>query len=228
MTLPAPADPSRPYVAINMVSSVNGIASVEGKASGIGGPADRKAMRQMRSKVDAVLVGAGTLRAERLNLGLDDHSVAQPLAVIVCGQEPPPISTNLLKDPSQRLLLVIPEKASKPYAEFQTKETELVPVREHPASGRLDLDTAIRELRRRFDVTRLLVEGGPGINASLVALGLVDELFVTIAPNLLATKGDSIIEVSDNARHALRLVSATTTDNEVFLRYQLQKPELPA
>ena len=44
---------------------------MEGKAAGIGSTADRRTMRTLRSKVDAVMIGAGTLRAEKLSLGLD-------------------------------------------------------------------------------------------------------------------------------------------------------------
>ena len=210
---------------MNMVASVNGVASVDGKASGIGGPADREAMRRIRSKVDAVMVGAGTLRAEKLNLGLDDHSIAQPLAVVVCGQDPPPVATNLLRSASQRLLLIIPEKASESYSEFPTRYTEILPIPEPEEPGRLDLAKAIRELRRRFGVTRLLVEGGPGINGTLLARSLVDELFLTISPAILATTGSGIIDVEDLVNHELHLISATTADDEVFLRYQVQKPQ---
>lgn len=208
-----------------MVCSVNGIASVQGKASGIGGAADREAMRRIRSKVDAVMVGAGTLRAERLNLGLDDHSVSQPLAVIVCGQEPPPISTNLIRPSSQRLLLIIPDNASSFYAGFLREEAETLPVPENPASGRPDLTRVIPELRRRFGISHLLVEGGPSINVNLLALGLVDELFITIAPSLLATTGGNIMDIEDNDSQALHLISATTTEDEVFLRYGIKNSQ---
>ncbi len=67
-----------------MVSTVDGRTAVSDKAGGIGSPVDRATMRNLRSMVDAVMVGAGTLRAEKLALGLDDGpGVAQPLAVVV-------------------------------------------------------------------------------------------------------------------------------------------------
>jgi riboflavin biosynthesis pyrimidine reductase len=204
-----------------MVSSANGVSSVQGRASGIGGAADRKAMRQIRSRVDAVMVGAGTLRAEKLNLGIDDNSITQPLAVIVCGQEPPPISANLLREPSQRLLLIVPEGASEAYAGYVAEDIEVVPIRETKEPGRLDLTRAIRELCRRFEIRHLLAEGGPSINGALFSLGLVDELFVTIAPSLLATTGGHLAAVEEGDSHRLRLLSTTTVGDEVFLRYQV-------
>ena len=57
---------------------------MEGKAAGIGSATDRRTMRTLRFKVDAVMVGAGTLRAEKLSLGLDPtDGVPQPLAIII-------------------------------------------------------------------------------------------------------------------------------------------------
>ena len=57
-----------PSVAINMVCTLDGRVSVDGKASPIGSRVDRLIMRNIRRAVDAVLVGAGTARAEEMNL----------------------------------------------------------------------------------------------------------------------------------------------------------------
>ena len=57
-------DPGLPYVVVNAVSTLDGKTSWRGKSSGIGSTVDRRTMRMIRSKSDAVLVGAGTVRAE--------------------------------------------------------------------------------------------------------------------------------------------------------------------
>ncbi|QIN83004.1 hypothetical protein GBA63_10345 [Rubrobacter tropicus] len=217
LRLPAPKDPARPYVLVNMVSSVNGVASVGGKAAGIGKSADRKAMRGLRSVVDAVMVGAGTLRAERMRLGLDDPSLPQPLAVILCGPEPPTIGERLIRDPAQRVLLAFPKEASGAY-EHPTKGIDLMPTPSLP-DGRVDLRAALRKLRTDHGVARLLVEGGPKTNGALLAQGLVDELFVTISPLLLPTTGGHIVDVGAGASRELRLHSTKTSGDEIFLRY---------
>ena len=201
---------------MNMVSSVNGVASVGGRAAGIGGSADRKAMRELRSRVDAVMVGAGTLRAERMRLGLDDPSLPQPLAVIVCGQKPPPLAGMLLRDSRQRVLLVVPEEASRSYDQLLLEDVELMPA-PSLSSGRVDLRSALDKLRADHSVSRLLIEGGPTINGALFAQDLVDELFVTIAPSLLPSTGANIVNVQTN--HKLKLLSARAVGDEVFLRY---------
>ena len=65
-----PAAEARPYTVINMVSSVDGEVSVCGRAGGIGGEADRRVMRTLRSKVDAVVGTRVFLRHNRFRLVL--------------------------------------------------------------------------------------------------------------------------------------------------------------
>src|SRR5215471_6754246 len=55
----------RPYVILNMISTADGRASIGGRTRALGGPADRELFHELRAAVDAVMVGAGTLRVER-------------------------------------------------------------------------------------------------------------------------------------------------------------------
>ncbi len=207
-----------------MVASINGVASIGGRASGIGGTADRRAMRALRSAADAVMVGAGTLRAEKMRLDLDGQSQHQPLAVVLCGSQPPPLSKNLLRDPGvpQQLLLIIPSIASQAYASEGSHTTGVLTVPSNE-EGRVDLGEALRLLRERFGVSRLLVEGGAGVNGALLRGGFVDELFVTVAPTLLANDGVGIADITGRSEHDLGLISVRSIGDEVFTRYALKR-----
>lgn len=55
----------RPYVRLNMIASLDGAISVDGRSGPLGGPADRHLFQVLRSLSDVVLVGAGTVRTER-------------------------------------------------------------------------------------------------------------------------------------------------------------------
>ena len=209
-----------PYAAINMVSSVDGETSVSGKASGIGGRVDRQAMRTLRSKVDAVMIGAGTLRAERLNLGLDDPALPQPLAVVLGGQGELPLEEHLITN-NQKVLMVLPEGT-----ESQAVESAGVIYAprspETPGGSGLDLLWILRRLRVDHDVRRLLVEGGPSLNRQLVSQNLVDEIFLTISPVLVASGSPSILSPDPGfSRKDLNLVSVHTADDHLFLRYRI-------
>jgi riboflavin biosynthesis pyrimidine reductase len=111
LEMPSPwrRDASRPYVVINMVSSVDGKSTMGGKASRIGSVSDRQTMRTLRSKADAVMIGANTLRAEKLSLGLDEPARdPQPLAVIVTNTGNVPLESNLIIGEGQEVVVVAP------------------------------------------------------------------------------------------------------------------------
>lgn len=221
LELPPPDSPGRPCVLINMVASVDGRSSVAGKASGIGGGADRRAMRTLRSRVDAVMVGAGTLRAEKLNLGLDDPKVRQPLAVILAGSEPVPLVDRLATNSSQSTLLIAPEDTPDPQTRART-ETLRVP---NSGPGRVDLGALLKTLRSDHGVKRLLVEGGPSLNRALIDEDLADEIFLTIAPKLLSGDESAIVRGGSPVAHEprnLELLCVHSAGDELFLRYRLK------
>ena len=214
----------RPYVFINMASSLDGNTSIEGKASGIGTAVDRCVMRTLRSKADAVMIGAGTLRAERLSLGLDAGDAdPSPLAVILSSTGDVPIERNLIRYSHQRVLILLDDSVSDAASSRLSDHAEVVRV-SAGASGGGGLDSALEVLKNEYAVRRLLVEGGPTLNHALISAGLADELFITLAPTLLG-KGDadtpSILGGPLNKPQNLQLISAYLADNELFLRYTL-------
>lgn len=213
----------RPYVLINMVSSVDGRSSSGGRASGIGGRADRATMRVLRSLVDAVMVGAGTLRAERLNLGLDEPGARQPLAVIVGGRGAMPLERQI-RPGGQATLLALPE-GSPSDAGTNAGRAEVLEV---PGSGRgrVDVGELLARLKTDRGVDLLLVEGGPSLNRSLIDANLADEIFLTLAPKLLAGQEAAIVAGGAiETPRSLDLVSVHSSAHELFLRYRVRDPE---
>jgi riboflavin-specific deaminase-like protein len=221
-------DPSRPYVIMNMVSSLDGKTAVGGKASRIGGETDRRVMRTLRSKADAVMIGAGTLRAEKLSLGLDEppQSGDQPLAVIVSNTGDIPLGSNLIIGERQEVLVITAEGTSE--TEFERLREQAGVLRLPAASsGGINLEEALKLLEATRGVDLLLVEGGPRLNYSLVSQGLADELFVTLAPKLFGgTRTDTrtILESSGASLPeslGAEPVSIHLSDGELYLRYRL-------
>ena len=74
---PPPAD--RPTVILNMVSSADGRAVIEGTERGLGSPTDQRLMRELRVHADVVLNGAGTLRASGTSSRTGDASLGEPV-----------------------------------------------------------------------------------------------------------------------------------------------------
>lgn len=228
----------RPSVAINMVSSLDGRATRNGKAGGIGGNSDRRAMRLLRASADAVMTGPGTLRAERIDLSVpEDLSLArvilgespQPLAVI-------PTSTGILAldnlvcpRPQDLLVLALSSAPSSRIEDLRGRNATVILVPPSEPSGSselLSLPDALRMLSKEYSVEVLLVEGGPTLNHALVSLGLADEIFLTLSPKLIS--GNQALNILagpelPEGRASPTLRSAhLSTDGTLFLRYSLR------
>jgi riboflavin-specific deaminase-like protein len=228
---PPPASPGRPYVALNMASTLDGRASIAGRSAPISGPADRVLFHGLRSLVDAVMAGAGTVRAERygpivrdpdrrrerLGRGLSE----QPLACIVSGRLDLPPDLPLLADPASRVAIVTASPSVLPpvAAHLDYVRTGL--------HGRLDLPTAFVELQDRLQIRTLLCEGGPHLNAHLLSAGLVDELFLSLSPKLAGDPagGEAALRILAGAGWEpplqLRLISVLESESQLFLRYRV-------
>jgi riboflavin-specific deaminase-like protein len=216
-------DPSRPYVIINMVSSVDGKTAIGGKAAPIGSQIDRQTMRNLRSHADAVMIGANTLRAEKLSLGIDETSdKPQPLAIVATRTGDVPLESNLLLGEGQEVLLLSPAELPG----YHGVRTRRVRASTDP-SGDVDLGEALEILKAGYGVDVLLVEGGPTLNHALISGGLADELFLTLAPRVLGSGISESRTILDGGplppekTPTPDLLSVHLAGNDLFLRYVL-------
>jgi riboflavin-specific deaminase-like protein len=196
----------RPYLMLNMASTLDGRASIDGRSGSIGNRADRELFHALRASVDGVMAGAGTVRVERYGRIIPNPATrearcerglqAEPLACIVSARLSLPADTPLLNERAARVVIVTPSAASLTGA---VAGVEYVRAGQ---DGRLDLPAAMRELSERFGVRTLLCEGGPHLNGELLQAGLVDELFLSLAPKL--TGGEDV------TGEALRILAGAT------------------
>ena len=233
----------RPYVLINMVASLDGKVGVDGKAGGIGSPIDRLLMRALRARADAVMIGAGTLRAEKLTLAVPEHLARarasrglkpQPLAVIATGSGDVPLRENLLhSSPDDLIVLASSETPRSRLTDLSSRASvEIVPGETAPGP-RLDLAKALETLKRQYAVDVLLAEGGPALNQALVSAGLADELFLTLAPKLLGGGRPGALTILEGPALSPRRspkpepISVHLCGGELFLRYALRPQSVP-
>ena len=218
---------TRPYVFLNMVESTDGKTAIEGKASRLGTTVDRSAMRTLRSRADAVMVGGGTVRAERLSLSLDSGDTrAVPRAVILTNTGDLPLESNLVRDHRQVVLVVLSESADK---DVERRLGHLAEIRRVAAtqSGAVDLANALEMLKSSYGIDVLLCEGGPVLNHALISADLADELFVTMAPVLVGAntteEPGTFLKDRPSDPKALRLISSQVAGEELFLRYSIEE-----
>jgi 5-amino-6-(5-phosphoribosylamino)uracil reductase len=220
--------PARPRVLLNMVSTVDGRATVRGRSGTISGPADRELFHGLRSAVDGVLVGAGTVRTERYGrlirnpeterLRVQRGLSEQPLACVVSGRLALPEDLPLLRDPAARVVVLTASAASLPASEASVEYLRT-------PGGKLDLRAALGELSERLAVHLLLCEGGPHLAREMLAAGLLDELFLSVSPLLAGGEptGGEALRILAGAELEppveLELRCALRCEGSLFLRY---------
>jgi 5-amino-6-(5-phosphoribosylamino)uracil reductase len=228
LNLAALAPPHRPYVVLNMVASADGAAAVAQHTAPISNLADRQLFHELRAHVDAVMVGAGTVRIERYGRLVRDAQrrqrrrarglAADPLAIVVSRRLSLTPDLPLLADPNSRVLVLTASEAELPACSAKISYLRPPPGRE------MDLAAMLAQLRAEHGVRSVLCEGGPHLNASLLARGLIDELFLSIAPALAGSTGSlSIVDRAPLAEPvALELVWLLEWSNQLFARYRLR------
>jgi 5-amino-6-(5-phosphoribosylamino)uracil reductase len=219
----APAE--RPYLALNMVSTLDGKATIEWRTRGISSDLDRQLFHHLRAQADAVMVGAGTVRAERYGTltktpELLEKRVAEglrpvPLAVVVSGRLDLPGDLPLLNDPEQPVVIATASDAVLPDIGEQVTYERVGD----------DLPLLMSRLRSEYGIGSVLCEGGPTLNSFLLAADLVDELFLTLNPKLIGgaaaltiVAGRELVEPAE-----LELVSLAEGGGELYSRWRISR-----
>jgi riboflavin biosynthesis pyrimidine reductase len=215
------APEERPLVGMNFVATADGRATIEGRSGPIGSGTDTEMLAGLRTRFDAVMVGARTMRVERYGRLVSREETRrdrrqaglppEPLMVLVSGRLDLPWEAPLFTEGGEVLIFTA--------AETEPPRTESsVEVVRH--EGAVNLPEALRHLRHERGIRALLSEGGPHLHAQMQADGLVDDLFLTIAPKLSGGGAPRIIEGSLPEVVGLELAWLLEKDGELFARYR--------
>jgi len=177
--LDPPAHDGRPHVGLNFVMTADGRVSYQGRAE-IGTRTDRLLMFHLRSLADAVMIGAGTLRVDPFTPSIRGRE-RQPMAVVVSRTCELPLENRFFAHPGVRLVATTEAAAAEKVAAVRAAGATV----ESYGQATVDLRGLLRALRDR-GVRFVLCEGGPTLAGELLALGLVDELFLTHATLITA------------------------------------------
>jgi diaminohydroxyphosphoribosylaminopyrimidine deaminase / 5-amino-6-(5-phosphoribosylamino)uracil reductase len=177
-------------VVLKLASTLDGrIATASGESRWITGPEARAVVQRLRAATDAVMVGSETALADDPELAarVGRARPRHPVRVLVDGGLRVPAGARLYRQPAGEAWVLCTRSA----AARRRRALEGVGARvlEVPARrGRVDLRRALRRLARE-GLTELLVEGGGGLAAALLAAELVDEVHWFSAPRLLGSDG---------------------------------------
>jgi riboflavin biosynthesis pyrimidine reductase len=218
----------RPRVLVNFVASADGHATFQGRSEKLGDEGDRALFHGLRELADAVLAGTGTLRIERYGRLLSRperraRRIAagrppEPVLCVVTRTGAPPLEVPLFAEPEARVLLFVAQEVDLDGVAAQVELIRLSP-------EELTLTAVLRRLRADHGVELLLCEGGPTMFGSLLREGLLDELFLTVAPRLTGggtgpgvTSGPELPEPAE-----LATVWLLERGGSLYLRYRLQE-----
>jgi riboflavin biosynthesis pyrimidine reductase len=207
----------RPYAFIDMVTTIDGkilSGDREDHVIDLGSSLDHTLMKRIASQADAVLVGSNTLRT---TLSSWDPGTERRVVVSSSGRDLPYESAFFRTGEGY---VAVPEDST--FTAPQGVGTI--------AKGRGTTDLrAVLKLLKGLGVERLLVLGGSELNAQVLHLDLIDELFVTIAPKVklgrdVPTYADGVALPREGLLR-YRIVESHVVDNEVFLRYRRDHEE---
>lgn len=211
--------PDRPYIFTNTVTTLDGkliLGEIGSTAAGLGSEIDRLLMHRLEARADAVVIGSSTLRA-------DKHMNYPPQlyrAVVTTSGDLPLDHDFFRKTDRGRALVFAPTHLSpdRKLALERVATVHLV------GETRVEIPEVVRILHTHYEVRYLLVEGGGSLNFYFFEAGLVDEIFLTLAPRVKG--GGHLPTMVDGAglprEHVpyYELISAYLNESELFLRYR--------
>jgi riboflavin-specific deaminase-like protein len=219
------AGDERPYTITNFALTLDGQATIAGRSGSIGTDADTAMLVGLRTRVDAVMIGAGTMRAERYGRVVGDPAkrkrreqeglAPDPLIVIVSGRLDLPWDAPLFTGGFGEVVIYTAYEDDPP--QTQTPAQVIRPEAE------IDLAALMVTLRSEHGVRALLCEGGPRLHAQLIEADLVDELFVTHAPKLAGGDGLGLVSGLMERERPLELawLLHEQGSGELFGRYRV-------
>jgi diaminohydroxyphosphoribosylaminopyrimidine deaminase/5-amino-6-(5-phosphoribosylamino)uracil reductase len=206
---------NRPFVTLKLAGSLDGrIATFAGHSQWITGPAARRAVHLLRARHDAVMIGAGTARADDPSLTVRDVGIArQPVRVVVSRLLDLPADGQLARTAREVPLWLCHGSAARA-ARWEKAGAVCLDCGQ---GDRLAMRDVLSKLAAG-GLTRVLCEGGGALAASLLSAQLVDELVlfhggVAIGADGVPSLGDLDIQTLDQAPHfALRDVRTVGPD----------------
>ena len=219
-----------PSVKINAAMTIDGkIASVSGDSK-ISSRKDLNRVHELRSSVDAIMVGISTVLVDNpmLSVRLPKRLGADPVRIIVDSTARIPPTSRILRTAHNRITIVaVTNRAPASKIKKIQDSGALVIV---AGSQIVDLRDVL-SIVHSIGLETILVEGGGELNWSLFRRGLVSELIVTIAPLIAGGRTATTLVEGEGYRHIykaakMKLINLSRQRNgEVVLHYQSRSSE---
>lgn len=213
-------------VLINAAMTIDGKIATNRGDSTISSKQDLRRLHRLRSSVDAIVIGISTVIVDnpRLTVRLVKRCGTTPVRIIVDSTGRIPLDSKILKSASKiNTIVAVTSKASDKRIDKIKSAGAMVIV---AGTRTVDLKELFYILKK-MGFNKILVEGGGELNWSVLQLGIVNELMVTVAPRIVGgrtattlVEGDGYERISDGIKMELIKVSRQN-NGEVVLYYKL-------
>jgi riboflavin-specific deaminase-like protein len=226
--------PALPFVMVNMAMTADGkIATANRVVSSFGSARDHDHLLELRATADAVMAGARTVDLNPINLGpgpakfrrrrTQSGLAEYNLRIIISGSGTLNPNAEVFKHRFSPIIILTTERATKTQLRRLRAVADEVRVCGH---SEINFSAALRWLHAHWKVNRLLCEGGGELNDALFRAGLVNELHLTVCPNIFGghrapTIADGLGAACLALATSLELTSARRTGDEMFLVYRV-------
>lgn len=212
------------WLRVNFVSSADGAVEVDGDSQALSGEDDMRVFKILRKRCDVLVVGAQTVRTDgyralrlsadrvawRRDNGLPDH----PVMAVVSRSGRLDLDTALFTDAPVRPIVIVPADLDA----NRLKELAAVSDVVATGAGGVDFVDAFEQLRDR-GLRQILCEGGPQVFGEITAADLVDELCLTVSPNLAGAASGRITAGPPSPLRRMRLAHCLHANGNLLLRY---------
>ena len=215
------------YVILNAAMSIDGKISTRKNDSAISSKLDLVRVHKLRSTVDGIVIGISTVLKDdpMLNVRYSTTGTKNPARIIIDSKARIPLNSRIIESSNkiQTIIAVTHDASSRKIKELQKKGAQVLVY----GNGKVNLRNLFKQLEK-MGLKKIIVEGGGEINWSVLKLGLVDELVVTISPVVIGgrdaitlVEGKGFTNISDGIKMELSN-KIIQNKNEIVLFYKLR------
>lgn len=207
--------------------SIDGKISTRKNDSAISSKLDLVRVHKLRSTVDGIMIGISTVLGDdpMLNVRYSATGTKNPTRIIIDSKARIPLNSRIIESSNkiQTIIAVTHNASSRKIKEIQKKGAQVLVF----GNGKVNLRNLFQQLEK-MGLKKIIVEGGGEINWSVLKLGLVNELVVTISPVVIGgrdaktlVEGKGFTNISDGIKMKLSN-KIIQNENEIVLFYKLR------
>ena len=173
----------RPFVIIKVAMSLDGrIATKTGDSRYITSKEARTYVHQLRTEVDAVMVGLNTVLRDNPELTPRLVKGKDPMKIVVDSRLKIPKNCNLMKDPTKLIIATTNMAPKNEIKKLQQNGINVIITKAQ--KGLVDLQDLFKQLGKH-EITSVMIEGGSELNSSAIKAGIVDKILIFAAPKII-------------------------------------------